>query len=166
MRSGKRRPSPGSGRKVLRAKRVSRTKSCASPRVLQHQKNCQEMLCRTPIAPDIYSLSERHQLRLESRHCRSAYENDTLQAEDINWCTLVSPTWLSATETQPSPLSSGALGPLSGLATVTCLGAQLRLLPTRLLQKYQSPSRLVWQILFRRTFEITCMDLAIIRKVW
>ena len=24
----------------------------------------------------------------------------------------------------------------------------------------------VWQIFFRRTFEVTCMDLAIIRKVW
>ena len=166
MRSGKRRPSPGSGRKVLMAMRISKTKSCASPRALWHQENCQDMLCRTVVAPDIYWLSERHQLRLDSRHCRSAYKNDILQAKDINWCTLASLTWLSVTETQLLSLSFGALGPLSGLATLTCLWARLRLLSTRLLQKYQSPSRLVWQILFRRTFEVTCMDLAIIRKVW
>ena len=44
--------------------------------------------------------------------------------------------------------------------------ARLRLPPTRHLQRYQSPSRLVWQISFCRTFEVTCMDLAIIGKVW
>ena len=48
--------------------------------------------------------------------------------------------------------------------------AWLQLPPTRLLQIYQSPTRLsasyIWQIFFRRTFELTCMDLAITSVQW
>ena len=41
---------------------------------------CQEILRRPAVAPDTYSSSEGHQLRFDSRHRRSAYKNDTLQA--------------------------------------------------------------------------------------
>ena len=37
-------------------------------------------LRRPAVGPDTYSLSEGHQLRFDSRHRRSAYKNDTLQA--------------------------------------------------------------------------------------
>ena len=48
--------------------------------------------------------------------------------------------------------------------------ARLRLPPTRLLQRYQSSFQItfktsyVWQIPFRRTLGVTCMDLAITRS--
>ena len=41
---------------------------------------CQEILWRPAVVPNTYSSSEEHQLRFDSRHRRSAYENDTLQA--------------------------------------------------------------------------------------
>ena len=40
---------------------------------------CQEILWRPVVASDTYSLSEEHQLQIDSRHCRSAYKDGTFQ---------------------------------------------------------------------------------------
>ena len=87
MRSGRRRPSPGSA-----WWRGGCWGSCASPRALYHREDlrtrCQKILWRPAVTPDTYSSSEGHQLRFDSRHRRSAYKNDTLQAgADNDWCT-------------------------------------------------------------------------------
>ena len=92
---------------------------------------CQEILRRPAVAPDTYSSSEGHQLRFDSRHRRSAYEDDTpvtirssssstsfRRCYATSWCRyrLMHPGFpirLSATKTQSPPPSSGSFGTTS-----------------------------------------------------
>ena len=68
----------------------------------------------------------------------------------------------SATETQSSPPSFGSLVLLSNSTVVTTYASLAKIsIPNQITLR---PSY-VWQIPFRRTFEVTCKDLAIIRKV-
>ena len=92
---------------------------------------------------------EGHELQFDSCHCRLTWWTG-MHTNQCTWLAEIFTPFdsMSAIKTQLSP-------PVGTTSEFNC-GYHLRILPTSY----------VWQIIFRWTFEVTCMDLAIIRKVW